>query len=104
MGIDSGEAANLEEAVKLHAKRAREAYEAKYSEEERKEFGRQGMLAAAQKLIDSGEAANLEEAMSLQGSIGNRAAAQKLVDSGEAATLEEAMKLQAKRAREAYEA
>ena len=116
--VATGEAATIEEAIKLQARRARQAFEEKYSEEQRREIAAKGAAAVAQKYIDRGEASTLEEAYKLQGQVGRqafeakysesersalarkgvKAHAQKLVDSGQAATIEEALSLRGSRA------
>ena len=78
--IDSGEAATVEEALRLHAASVRAAYDAKYSTEEQSVMGRKAKEAAGKKLIASGKAATLEEAYTLLGRRGAEAMAQKLVD------------------------
>ena len=99
--VDRGEAATLQEAIRLQASRARAAFDAKYSKEEQSVLGRKAYEAAAQNLVDSGDAATLEEAFTLQARKGKKASAQKAVDRGEAATLEEAYTLQGRKAQQA---
>ena len=111
--VDRGEAATVEEGIRLQAARARAAYEAKYTKEERAALSRKGTEVAAQKLVDSGDAATLQEGIRLQAARAlaayeakyskeersalsrkaYEATAQKFVDSGEASTMEEAFTL-----------